>query len=656
MSIPPTKILLGFKSCKMDKICLLLGFLYIGTISFGQAPDSLSFQAVIRNEDGSLLTNQMVSARIGIYQGAEDGTIVYEETHTGNTNANGLLTLIIGGGTVQSGSFSSIDWSVGPYFIKRDIDPAGGTNYLISGTSRFLSVPYALYALSSGSGGGGDNLGDHIADEDLDMDGNIIKSSDASKSLKILANLEGQGIEIEAQSGGINFYSGDTIFLTSNLVYVESLSGKLYSFPKSSGEEGALLIREGNTSDEFDRNTQWTPYKFPLVDGSSNQVLQTNGEGTVSWTDLSSSGGSIGINDLLDAVKTSTSKGNLVLGSVIDTTSVNFTYNTAVGIEALVNNTEGKGNTAFGYQALKAQTGYKLYNTAVGYQALENNLGDYNTAVGSNALGSHTNGYGNVAMGMDALKSLSGTNLFNVSVGYQALQALPSGNGNTALGTWAGLNKGGGSDNVIIGFNAAREGGNGGSNTLVGYGAGYYATGSRNQALGLYAGYRLTGNNNTSIGYYAGVIDLSTNVSGSNNTYIGNEATPTSTSPSNEIVLGNSSIANVYTAGELTLGTSTTSIKYTNQRPSGNNYCLVGSTDGTTKWLNCSLGSRIVNQDSDILRNFKSLESKSIENSVGWQDNQSKLKELEEKLGNQQKLIEAQMELIKELQRKIEGK
>lgn len=362
------------------------------------------------------------------------------------------------------------------------------------------------------------------------------------------------------------------------------------------------------------------------------------------------------LNDLSDAVKTSNSKGNLVLGSVIDTSSVNFTYNTAVGIEALVNNTEGKGNTAFGYQALKAQTGYKLYNTAVGYQALENNLGDYNTAVGSNALGSHTNGYGNVAMGMDALKNLSGTNLFNVSVGYQALQALPSGSGNTALGTWAGLNKGGGSDNVIIGFNAAREEGNGGSNTLVGYGAGYYATGSRNQALGLYAGYRLTGNNNTSIGYYAGVWDLSTNVGVSNNTYIGNGATPTSTSPSNEIVLGNSSVANVYTAGELTLGTSTTSIKYTNLRPSGNNYCLVGSLDGTTRWLDCGLGSRITNQESDVLRIYKSLESKSIENSVGWQDNQSKLIELEEKIENQQKLIEAQFELIKELQRKIAGK
>lgn len=638
----------------MNKNYLILAFLSVASIAFGQAPDSLSFQAVIRNENGELLVNQLVSAKIGIYQGSEEGTIVYEETHTATTNSNGLLTLIIGGGNVQTGSFGSIDWSAGPFFIKREIDPAGGTDYIISGTSRFLSVPYALYALSSGSSGGGDNLGDHTADEDLDMDGNIIKSSDASKPIKILGELEGQGIEIEAQAGNTNLYSGDTITLTSNLVFVESLSEKLYSLPINSGEEGALLIREGNTSDVFDRNTQWTPYKFPLDDGSANQVLQTNGEGTVSWTDLSSGGESIGLNDLLDVIKTSTSKGNLVLGSVIDTSSVNFKYNTAVGIEALVNNTEGKGNTALGYQALKAQTGNKLYNTAVGYQALENNLVDYNTAVGSNALGAHTNGYGNVAMGMDALKSLSGTNLFNVSVGYQALQALPSGSGNTALGTWAGLNKGGGSDNVIIGFNAAREGGNGSSNTLVGYGAGYYATGSKNQALGLYAGYRLTGNNNTSIGYYAGVINLSTNVGGSNNTYIGNEATPTSTSPSNEIVLGNSSVLNVYTAGQLTLGTGTTSIKYINQRPSGNNYCLVGSTDGTTKWLDCSLGSKIANQDSDILRNYKSLESKSNENSAISLDNQLKINELEEKIENQQRLIEAQFELIKELQRRLE--
>jgi uncharacterized protein (TIGR02145 family) len=47
---------------------------------------------------------------------------------------------------VVSGVYGDIDWSNGPYFLKREIDPLGGTNYLIIGTSQFLSVPYAMFA------------------------------------------------------------------------------------------------------------------------------------------------------------------------------------------------------------------------------------------------------------------------------------------------------------------------------------------------------------------------------------------------------------------------------------------------------------------------------------------------------------------------------
>lgn len=73
----------------------------------------------------------------------------YIETHSTTTNENGLVTIEVGGGSVQTGNFASIEWGNGTYFIKTETDPEGGSNYTISGTSQLLSVPYALYAASS---------------------------------------------------------------------------------------------------------------------------------------------------------------------------------------------------------------------------------------------------------------------------------------------------------------------------------------------------------------------------------------------------------------------------------------------------------------------------------------------------------------------------
>lgn len=121
--------------------CLLLTF-----FGFAQAPQKMSYQSVIRNGSGMLVGNQDVSIRTKILQGAADGDSVYVETHSVTTNANGLATLEIGGGTVVMGSFVNIDWSNGPYFLKTETDPNGGSNYTIVGVNQLLSVPYALYA------------------------------------------------------------------------------------------------------------------------------------------------------------------------------------------------------------------------------------------------------------------------------------------------------------------------------------------------------------------------------------------------------------------------------------------------------------------------------------------------------------------------------
>jgi hypothetical protein len=121
--------------------------------SFAQAPNKFSFQAVMRASNGTLITNTNVGIKISILQGSSTGLIVYSEVHNAQTNINGLVTLEIGGGVVNSGNFSTINWSIGIYFIRTETDPAGGTNYSITGSSQLLSVPYALYSSNGGTPG-----------------------------------------------------------------------------------------------------------------------------------------------------------------------------------------------------------------------------------------------------------------------------------------------------------------------------------------------------------------------------------------------------------------------------------------------------------------------------------------------------------------------
>ena len=130
----------------MKKIITIYAAILMTTSLFAQAPNKMSYQAVIRNTSGALVTSTSVGMRISILQGSSSGTAVYVETQTPTTNANGLASIEIGGGSVVSGIFSTIDWANGPYFIKTETDPSGGTSYSITGTSQLLSVPYALHA------------------------------------------------------------------------------------------------------------------------------------------------------------------------------------------------------------------------------------------------------------------------------------------------------------------------------------------------------------------------------------------------------------------------------------------------------------------------------------------------------------------------------
>lgn len=136
----------------MKKTNTLIVAILFTITAWAQAPQKMSYQAVIRNSSNALVTSSPIGMQISILQGSATGTAVYIETHTITTNANGLASLEIGMGTIISGTFSAINWANGPYFVKTETDPSGGTAYTIVGTSELMSVPYALFSANGTPG------------------------------------------------------------------------------------------------------------------------------------------------------------------------------------------------------------------------------------------------------------------------------------------------------------------------------------------------------------------------------------------------------------------------------------------------------------------------------------------------------------------------
>jgi uncharacterized protein (TIGR02145 family) len=127
------------------------GFLFIPLMIFSyqgftQSPDRISYQALVRNTSGSILANQSVGLRISILKGSILGTTLYSEAHSTKSNAQGIINIEIGLGTVLSGSIGSIYWGSDAYFIKTELDINGGSSYQLVNTVQILSVPYSLYA------------------------------------------------------------------------------------------------------------------------------------------------------------------------------------------------------------------------------------------------------------------------------------------------------------------------------------------------------------------------------------------------------------------------------------------------------------------------------------------------------------------------------
>ena len=183
----------------------------VGMAVWAQAPQTMTYQAVVRDATGRLVCNGNVGVQLSILQGSENGTAVYTDRQTVTTNANGLFTVILGS---SSNRLDGIDWGAGPFFIKSEVDPTGGTNYTLSIVQQMTSVPYALRACvadSIMSGVNFEELDPVFTAWDKDYN-DLINTPTIPTSLSELTN--DMGFLTSFEEVQVLTISHDTIFLT----------------------------------------------------------------------------------------------------------------------------------------------------------------------------------------------------------------------------------------------------------------------------------------------------------------------------------------------------------------------------------------------------------------------------------------------------------
>ena len=130
----------------MKTLILSLLGLFASMLIVAQTSLPFKYQAVLRNQAGDVLINQNVALRFSILSGENQETIEYAEVYDLNTSEYGMVNLNIGEGYTVSGNYADVDWSQEFLWLAIDMDQNGGLNFVETGISRLLAVPFANYA------------------------------------------------------------------------------------------------------------------------------------------------------------------------------------------------------------------------------------------------------------------------------------------------------------------------------------------------------------------------------------------------------------------------------------------------------------------------------------------------------------------------------
>jgi len=467
----------------MKKPLFFIALMFLTAVFSVAQPQGFSYQTVVRNNSGNPITNQQVKFRFTIYQ---NSLAVYVETDTVTTNDFGLVNLIIGKGTVESGDFTAINWSGANCSLCVELDLQDGNGYHDMGTSAFTMVPYAKYAVSSAKV--------RAAGEDGEIQ--FSKNDTLSSSPLLRWNDTGR-LVIRAPETVIDSLplfevkdkDGKTVFAVFNNgvhVYVDKEAKK-----RSYGAyKGGFVVSGKNSGAK-----------------ANNDILIVNSDSTRIFTQDEKAGfGVVGV---------SAKRGSSA--SYMHITPINY----FIGENSGKYITSGKYNSTFGFETgLHLTTASR--NVFLGYQAgQKDSTGDDNVFIGNQAGFLNISSINNVVIGSNAGFSLDTAGNNNVFIGKQAGEHVTNGIANVFIGSMSGNATTTGLGNIFIGDDAGIGNTTGNNNIFMGAGTGYDNTeGQENIFLGTNSGYNNTiGIENVFIGFQAGY----NNIDGKDNIMLGNQ-------------------------------------------------------------------------------------------------------------------------------------
>jgi trimeric autotransporter adhesin len=515
-----------------------------------QTPQSFNYQTVLRGADGIVLSDKTVELKFSIVQNSSTDEILYSELHNVTTNSLGLISLKIGKGTDVTGNFSLINWSLGQYSLKTELDLLDGSGFQAMGTTELVSVPYALHAQTASE------IDDADADPNNEiqtllvdgdslgiLNGNKIKIPSGSSKWQSSGNdiyynsgKVGIGTEVPASKlvvkGDESTVAEDLLFAVVNnandTVFAVFQGGvRIYvddNLSKAAGNKGGFAVGGFNSgkglTNEFLRVTP---------DSVRIYVGENNGKATKGGFAVAGISSGKGIGD--DYLRVSNDSVRIYVDQSAKATKGGF---------AVAGISSGKGNATnfldltpenyfIGHQAgSKTTTGIK--NSFIGFESGFANLeGSGNIFLGDQSGFSNINGTGNIFIGNG-----SGYNNYGVPEGEvyndQGSNNVFMGNGsglnnisgkrNIYIGVLAGAGyKHSSNDNINIGYESGFQADSCELNICIGVWSGYNARKGRNIFIGAHAGYENTyGEENTILGTQAG----ENNKIGSRNTFLGN--------------------------------------------------------------------------------------------------------------------------------------
>ena len=259
---------------------LLFAFILVTSISQAQVPQGISYQAIALTGSGTPVANGNVGVRLSILNSSPTGTVVYTETHARPTNAHGLFNLVIGQGTPTTGSFAAINWSTASKFLKVEMDAAGGTNYLLVGTTQLLSVPYAMFAGNTNSvspaalnGAGTSSL---LGTTYLILDGNSIKGYYNGTWASQTFSQQIYSDDVIEENGTFLILDGNSVKSFSKGVWsTQAFSTEVYTDDVIISNDAFLVLASGNQVKGFSNGTWGTRTFSQQI--YTDDVLSSNG-------------------------------------------------------------------------------------------------------------------------------------------------------------------------------------------------------------------------------------------------------------------------------------------------------------------------------------------------------------------------------------------